>query len=113
MNTETTQAGAATARPWRQDETLVRPTEAASPRTAPLAQCALSHGLGDAGAADLANAALIVRAVNAHDALVEALATLLDDIRKHARGERAPGHLDHIRSAHAALALARGESRAA
>ena len=50
----------------------------------------------------MANARLIVRAVNSHEALVEALTTLIND----AKNVMSPEYLDQAR---AALSLARGE----
>lgn len=47
-----------------------------------------------------------LRAVNAE--LAAALEVILDDIARHAHGQAAPGHLDHIKSARAALARAKG-----
>lgn len=51
--------------PWQLDGTIVRPPSDA-PRKAAVAACGLSHGLGEAGQADRANAALISAAPDYH-----------------------------------------------
>lgn len=65
-----------------------------------------------------ANAALIVRAVNAHEALLSALRNLIDGIYSHQRAHKCPGFDcatctpgGHIAEAEAALALATTEGR--
>lgn len=52
----------------------------------------------------LANTVLIAAAPD----LLAALRTLVEDLRLHAHGQRAPGHVQHIRDAHAAIGRATG-----
>lgn len=49
------------------------PRSATNQRVPAVARCGNTHGIGDAGETDKANAAMIVKAVNNHQALVDAL----------------------------------------
>lgn len=63
--------------PWRikmGTQTVVEPANEAHPRRAAIAQCAMSHGIGDAGQADAANARLIAAAPELYEALRDLLA---------------------------------------
>lgn len=71
----------ATARPWRADREPLPSSRFANPRAAyiPIRSAAGTVALVVSGnGRDFANAALIVRAVNSHEAMVAALRDLLD-----------------------------------
>lgn len=118
MKTET-----ASPRPWRlrfNAPCLIEPNEDDT-RRAKIARTDCSHGIGDAGERDKANAEFIVRAVNAHDALVEALERVSNGIsdnstlvysavehcQRHNTSEPMVGVLELRRVVATALALAK------
>ena len=67
--------------PWHVDGKRVRHNRERSRRTPAVADCDMTHGLGEAGLEDIANAEFIVRAVNSHDALLAELKAAIGVIR--------------------------------
>lgn len=92
-----------TARPWRQGARLLDVT--ANGRIVAHVTCASDHPATEATAH--ANAAFIVRAVNAHDAMREALELLY--MSHHPRHSADPCDCEGCDKARAALALAEGK----
>lgn len=73
-----------TAGPWWVDGKIVRTSNEDQPRRAPIAQCAMSHGIGDAGLADQANAQRIVMCVNACEVMDDPdaeIAVVMENVR--------------------------------
>jgi hypothetical protein len=96
--------------PWRikyGHPCVILPMNEQNARRAAIAQCALSHGLGDARLEDEANADFIVRACNSHDALVEALSAVVRHGLVPPKGEYKFAQEKYLGDlCHAALALA-------
>jgi len=103
--------------PWRikyGSPTVVVPGNDTHHRRAAIAQCALSHGIGEAGIQDAANAEFIVRACNAHDDLLGALDDLLGQVMQAKEGfgiyANSESMDESVNAARAAIAKAKGEA---
>lgn len=107
---ETNRNDVSTARPWRQGDDIGSPARIYAKREGSAsAYVACAHSGACYTSTDVANARLIVRAVNAHEALCEALAALERAYMLTVHPDPSAMEIALLERARTALKLARGE----